>query len=61
MPTWLRRFTYNKLKEWFDAQNKENEKYLVNEEGKSNKPNIPEEVKALMESPGYKVKTSKKK
>jgi hypothetical protein len=61
MPTWLRRFTYNKLKEWFDAQSKENEKYLVNEESKTPKAIIPQEVKNLMESPSYNVKTSKKK
>ena len=46
MPIWLRRFTFNKLKEHFDRQNEENEKQqnMLNNKQTSSKeiarPNI---------------------
>jgi|11_taG_2_1085331.scaffolds.fasta_scaffold80112_2 hypothetical protein len=30
MPIWLRRFTFNKLKEWYEKQNKESTNEKVN-------------------------------
>jgi hypothetical protein len=57
MPIWLRRFTFNKIKEHFDKQNEEAEKQqnMLNNKQKSNKeiarPNI---------APTYTTKAPKK-
>jgi len=32
MPIWLRNFTFKKMEEWFEKQNKENEKLLENKD-----------------------------
>jgi len=47
MPVWLRRFTFNKIKEYFDKQNEDAEKQqnMLKNKNSSNKeisrPNIP--------------------
>jgi len=57
MPIWLRRFTFNKIKEHFDKQNEENEKQqnMLKNKQSSNKeiarPNI---------APTYTTKAPKK-
>lgn len=61
MPVWLRKFTFNKLKEWYDAQNKEKGQYLINEDAPATQVQIPDVVKKLQQNPTYNVKTSKKK
>lgn len=61
MPIWLRKFTFNKLKEWYDAQNKEKGQYLINEDAPATQVQIPDVVKKLQQNPTYNVKTSKKK
>jgi hypothetical protein len=61
MPLWLRRFTFNKMKEWFDAQTKEKDKYLINEDNPATQVNIPDAVKKLAQNTTYTTKTSKKK
>jgi hypothetical protein len=47
MPIWLRKFTFNKIKEYYDKQQEENEKHQNQLTNKSNskseiaRPNIP--------------------
>ena len=47
MPIWLRKFTFNKIKEYYDKQQEENEKQQNQLTNKSNskseisRPNIP--------------------
>jgi hypothetical protein len=59
MPIWLRLFTFNKLKEFYDKQKEENEKInnqLTNKgKGDVAKPNIKQPT-----DPTYKVKAPKK-
>ena len=59
MPVWLRLFTYNKLKEYYEKQNEENEKVNNQLTNKSNgdvaRPNIKQPP-----PPTYKVKAPKK-
>ena len=59
MPVWLRLFTFNKLKEYYEKQNEENEKVNTQLQNKSNKniakPNIKQPP-----NPTYKVKAPKK-
>jgi len=59
MPIWLRLFTFNKLKEFYDKQKEENEKVNNQLQNKSNgnvaKPNISQTP-----DPTYKVKAPKK-
>ena len=61
MPLWLRRFTFNKMKEWYDAQSAEQNKYLINEENPASQAKIPDIVQKLSQAPTYQTKTSKKK
>lgn len=61
MPIWLRKFTYNKLTEWYNAQSKEKGEYLVNEDNPATQIEIPDAVKNLQLNPTYNVKAPKKK
>jgi hypothetical protein len=60
MPIWLRKFTYNKLKEYYDSRQKEKEKWMINEEN----PNIvldkSQILKNIDNKPNYTVKAPKK-
>jgi uncharacterized membrane protein len=61
MPIWLRRFTFNKLKEYFDKQQEENEKQQQQLTNKSNpkeiaRPNIAPKTT----TPTYSYKAPKK-
>lgn len=58
MPIWLRLFTFNKMKEYYNKQNEENEKVnnqLQNKAANIAKPNINQAP-----PPTYKVKAPKK-
>ncbi len=59
MPIWLRKFTFNKMKEYYDKQQEENEKQqnsLTNKSPKEiAKPNIPRP-----QEPTYSYKVPKK-
>ena len=57
MPIWLRRFTFNKIKEHFDKQNEENEKQqnMLN-----NKQNARKEIARPNIAPTYTTKAPKK-
>ena len=59
MPIWLRKFTYNKLKEYYDESKKQNENLLVNEEN----PNIVKDrsdiLKNINKDPTYVLKAPK--
>jgi hypothetical protein len=57
MPIWLRRFTFNKIKEHFDKQNEENEKQqnMLN-----NKQNSSKEIARPNIAPTYTTKAPKK-
>ena len=57
MPIWLRRFTFNKIKEHFDKQNEENEKQqnMLN-----NKQNLSKEIARPNIAPTYTTKAPKK-
>jgi hypothetical protein len=59
MPVWLRRFTFNKLKEHYEKQSEENDKVQNQLKNKNNgdiaKPNIKQPT-----TPTYKVKAPKK-
>ena len=65
MPLWLRKFTYMKMKEHYDAQSGENpDDYLVNEGGPQSKgpqkgPVVPKEVQQA--AANYSVKAPKAK
>ena len=54
MPLWLRKTTFNLIKEYYDKQNEENEKQqnLINDKGKISKLNIT--------PPDYTTKAAKK-
>jgi hypothetical protein len=57
MPLWLRRFTFNKIKEHFDKQNEENEKQrnmLINQQ------NPKKELARPDIAPTYTTKAPKK-
>lgn len=42
MPIWLRKFTFNKLKEWYDKQNKEEDlNDATNNRKEIFRPNVP--------------------
>ena len=49
------------MKEWYDAQTKEKDKYLVNEDNPAAQVSIPDAVKKLTQNSTYSTKTSKKK
>jgi hypothetical protein len=57
MPIWLRRFTFNKIKEHFDKQNEEAEKQqnMLN-----NKQNAHKEIARPNIAPTYTTKAPKK-
>jgi len=57
MPIWLRKFTFNKIKEHFDKQNEEAEKQqnMLN-----NKKNSSKEIARPNISPTYTTKAPKK-
>jgi hypothetical protein len=57
MPIWLRRFTFNKIKEHFEKQNEENEKQqnMLN-----NKQNSRKEIARPNIAPTYTTKAPKK-
>jgi hypothetical protein len=57
MPIWLRRFTFNKIKEHFEKQNEENEKQqnMLN-----NKQNARKEIARPNIAPTYTTKAPKK-
>ena len=57
MPLWLRKFTFNKIKEHFDKQNEEAEKQqnILN-----NKQNAQKELARPDIAPTYTTKASKK-
>jgi len=61
MPIWLRKFTYNKLTEWFNSQSAGKEKYLVNEDNRSTQVQMPDVMKKLQQKATYSTKTSTKK
>jgi len=61
MPIWLRKFTYNKLTEWFNSQSVGKEKYLVNEDNPSTQVQMPDVMKKLQQKATYSTKTSTKK
>lgn len=63
MPIWLRNFTFNKIKEWYDAEAKANskEEYLVDTDNPSRQISIPDAVKKLANAPTYTTKAPKKK
>jgi hypothetical protein len=61
MPIWLRKFTFNKLKEWYDAQTADKGKYLINEDNPATQVSVPDLVQKLSQAPTYHTKTSKKK
>jgi len=60
MPIWLRKFTYNKLKQYYDEKEKNNENWMVNED----KPNTVIDKSDLLNNLGkgstYNVKAPKK-
>lgn len=57
MPIWLRRFTFNKLKSWYDSQNPSK-----NDESWTSGPqkNIAQEERKKITPPTYVTKASKK-
>ena len=59
MPIWLRKFTFNKLKEHFDKQNEEAEKQ---QNMLSNKQNATKEISRpnIAQTPTYTTKAPKK-
>jgi hypothetical protein len=59
MPVWLRTFTFNKLKEYYEKQNEENEKVNNQLQNKANK-NIAKPNINQTPPPTYKVKAPKK-
>jgi hypothetical protein len=58
MPIWLRRFTFNKLKEHFDKQNEEAEKQ---QNMLSNKQNATKEIARPNIAPTYTTSKAPKK
>jgi len=46
MPLWLRKTTFNLIKEYYDKQNEENEKNIINDKSspKIAKPDIPDYI-----------------
>ena len=58
MPIWLRRFTFNKLKEYFDKQNEEAEKQ---QNMLSNKQNSTKEIARPNIAPTYTTSKAPKK
>jgi len=61
MPLWLRKFTFSKLKEWYENQSAEKDKYLINEDNPASQVKVPDLVQKLSQAPTYHTKTSKKK
>ena len=63
MPIWLRNFTFNKMKEWFDAEAKakDPQEYLVNQDSPHKQISVPDAVKKLAGDPSYSTKAPKKK
>jgi hypothetical protein len=56
MPLWLRRFTFNKLKEWFEAQKADSEKNFIDSTKSRSKVQIPDVMKNLVNKPTYTTK-----
>jgi hypothetical protein len=55
MPLWLRKYTFNKMKEWFDKQNKEEDlNDATNNRAEIYKPAV------IPKQPTYTVPASKK-
>jgi len=60
MPLWLRKLTFNKLKEYYDQKASQNEKWLVNEDNPNSVSSKEEILKNINAKPDYSVKTPKK-
>jgi hypothetical protein len=56
MPVWLRRFTFSKLREYYENQNKEEDPVPVKQ---SNKISPPDAVQKAL-TPSYSTKASNK-
>lgn len=52
MPIWLRKFTFNKIKEWYEQEQEQNQTAVENAKGKTTIP--------LPKNNSYKSKASKK-
>jgi hypothetical protein len=61
MPIWLRRFTFNKVKEFYDKQNEEKDKIENTLANKSNKNDLSRpNISPKQPTPTYIVKAPKK-
>ena len=60
MPIWLRKFTFSKLKEHYDSREKENNKWMINEENPNTVIDKSEILKNIDKKPTYNVKAPKK-
>ena len=64
MPIWLRKFTFNKVKEWYDNESESYKKTGSNgtdiDLNNPIKSNIPPEVMNKAQKPNYVTKASKK-
>tara|TARA_R100001015_G_C4618964_1_gene175540 strand:+ start:387 stop:605 length:219 start_codon:yes stop_codon:yes gene_type:complete len=72
MPIWLRKFSFNKIKEWYDAEAEANKKASQGKQtnidlNSPNKPNIPKQAfnpptnkSFKKQNPNYVSKASKK-
>lgn len=60
MPIWLRKFTFSKMKEFFDARERDKEKWMINEENPNTVLDKSQILKNIDKKPTYTVKAPKK-
>lgn len=60
MPVWLRKFTFNKLKEHYDSISAEKENMMINEENPNRTVSKPDILKNIGKEATYNVKAPKK-